>query len=184
MLILNLLFEIQCLHEIFMASTDNPANCVEWTMAELMSQPELLQKAMEEMDSVVGKDRLVEESDMPNLHFLKACAKESFRLHPISRFIPTHLAMDDTTVAGYFIPKGSHMHLSRLGVGRSPQVWDNPMVYNPERQMNKGSSSLQVLTEPNTRFISFGLGRRGCVAGNLGSLMTMMLLARLVQVFD
>lgn len=79
----------------FVASADNPAKCVE-----------LLQKAVDEMDSVVGKERLVEESDIPNLHFLRACVKESFRLHPISQFIPTYLAIDDTTVAGYFIPKG------------------------------------------------------------------------------
>uniref|UniRef100_A0A7N0UZA3 Cytochrome P450 n=1 Tax=Kalanchoe fedtschenkoi TaxID=63787 RepID=A0A7N0UZA3_KALFE len=169
--------------EIFMASTDNVANSVEWVLAELLSQPELMRKAVKEVDEVVGKERLVQESDIPNLHFLNACARESFRLHPTAYFIPPHVAMADTTVAGYFIPKGSQVNLSRFGVGRNPKVWDDPLVFKPERHM-KEASTMPVLTDLNARFISFGLGRRGCVAGNLGSLMTMMLLALLVQGFD
>jgi tyrosine N-monooxygenase len=40
-----------------------------------------------------------------------------------------------------------------------------------------------VLTESEMRFISFGIGRRGCVATSLGTAMTVMLFARLLQGF-
>ena len=42
------------------AAVDNPSNAVEWALAEMMNMPEIMQKATEELDVVVGKDRLVQ----------------------------------------------------------------------------------------------------------------------------
>nr|GMD84200.1 isoleucine N-monooxygenase 1-like [Ipomoea batatas] len=76
--------------EMMLATTDNPSNAVEWALAEMISQPKLLEKAVKEIDSVVGKERLVEESDLPNLNYVKACIKEAFRLHPVAPFNIPH----------------------------------------------------------------------------------------------
>ncbi|GKC17854.1 valine N-monooxygenase 1-like protein [Tanacetum coccineum] len=75
----------QCL-ELMQAVVDNPSNSIEWAMAEMINQPRIFAKAVEELDRVVGKDRLVKESDIPNLNYIKACARESFRLHPVGPF--------------------------------------------------------------------------------------------------
>nr|WAL01191.1 cytochrome P450 family 79 [Linum usitatissimum] len=168
--------------EIMIATVDNPSNAVEWAMAELIKQPNLLAKATAEIDRVVGKDRLVQESDIGSLNYVKACARESFRLHPMAPFNVPHVAMQDTVVAGYFIPKGSQALLSRHGLGRNPKVWADPLRYDPERHLNDGAEV--VLTEHDLRFISFSTGRRGCVAALLGTCMTTMLLARLLQCFS
>ncbi|KAF8012003.1 hypothetical protein BT93_I0201 [Corymbia citriodora subsp. variegata] len=167
---------------IMFATVDNPSNAVEWAMAEMINQPEILQKAMDELDRVVGKERLVQEYDIPHLNYIKACAREAFRLHPILAFTPPHMAMSDAVVAGYFIPKGSHVLLSRMGLGRNPKVWNEPLEFRPERHLTNGCIEVQ-LTEPDLRFISFSTGRRGCVGTLLGTTMTIMLLARMVQGF-
>ncbi|PPD67679.1 hypothetical protein GOBAR_DD35443 [Gossypium barbadense] len=103
----------------------------------------MLKKAKEELDNVVGKDRLVQESDFPQLNRIKACAREAFRLHPIVPFSPPHVSVTDTTVGHYFIPKG-----------------------------------------PDLRLFTFSRGRRGCPGVLLGSLMTIMMFARLLQGFN
>ncbi|KAJ4848779.1 hypothetical protein Tsubulata_031953 [Turnera subulata] len=167
--------------ELMIASVDNPSNAIEWAMAEMMNQPELMKKAHEEIDRVVGKERLVQESDIEKLNYVKACAREAYRLHPLSPFNVPHMSIQDTTVAGYHIPKGSHALLSRYGLGRNPKVWVNPLKFDPERHTNHGDVSL---LENDLRFISFSTGRRGCIAGMVGTYMTIMLLARLVQCFD
>lgn len=168
--------------EILMASVDNPSNAVEWILAEMMNNSEILENAMHEIDSVVGKERLVDERDIPQLNYLKACIKEALRLHPIVPFNPPHEAMEDTTIAGYFIPKGSHVLLSRLGLGRNPKTWEQPLKFIPERHLTDKCSEV-VLTEPELRFITFSSGRRSCVGVTLGTTMTVMLLARLLQGF-
>ncbi|KAG9452584.1 hypothetical protein H6P81_005488 [Aristolochia fimbriata] len=168
--------------DLMYATVDNPSNAVEWVMAEMLNQPEILHKAVEEIDRIVGKDRLVQESDIPRLNYVKACIREAFRLHPNVPFNPPHLARSDTTVGGYFIPKGSHVLLSRTGLGRNPQVWDDPLVFKPECHLMAAATQVE-LVETELRFISFSTGRRGCMAPTLGTAITVMLLARLLQGF-
>ncbi|KAK6228753.1 hypothetical protein SCA6_001093 [Theobroma cacao] len=72
--------------------------------------------------------------------------------------------------------------LSLYGPGRNPRVWDDPLKFNPERHLKVGSMRVD-LTETGLRFISFSTGRRGCMGVALGTAMTMMLLARLLQGF-
>ncbi|KAI3670070.1 hypothetical protein L6452_41671 [Arctium lappa] len=169
------------IHEIMLAAFDNPSNGIEWAIAEMINKPRIFDQALLELDSVVGKDRLVQESDIPNLNYIKACAKEAFRLHPVAPFNLPHVATVDTTVAGYFIPKGSHVLLSRIGLGRNLDVWDDPLTFNPDRHMTDENEV--VLTDHNLQMLSFSTGRRGCPGMLLGSTMTVMLLARMVQGF-
>ncbi|MCL7037909.1 hypothetical protein MKW94_028190 [Papaver nudicaule] len=173
--------------ELILATVDNPANAVEWAMAEMINQPDILRKAAEEIDLVVGKSRWVQESDFAKLNYVKACAREALRLHPLAPFNVPHVSISDTVVAGYFIPKGSHVLLSRTGLGQNPRIWHEPLKFNPERHLmsKDGSGVADVdLNEQELRFISFSTGRRGCVGSQLGTAITIMLLARLIQGFD
>ncbi|GJY56190.1 valine N-monooxygenase 1-like protein [Tanacetum coccineum] len=67
------------------------------------------------------------------------------------------------------------------GLGRNPEVWDDPLIFNPDRHLKDGSEV--VLTDHSLRMLSFSTGRRGCPGVLLGSTMSVMLLARLVQGF-
>ncbi|KAF2284010.1 hypothetical protein GH714_017938 [Hevea brasiliensis] len=121
-------------------------------MGEMLNQPEILAKTIEELDRVVGKDRLV---------------------------VP-HVAMEDTVIGDYFIPKSSWAILSPNGLGRNPKTRPDPLKYDAERLLIEGEV---VLTERDLRFVTFSTGRRGCVAALLGSAMITMLLARMLQCF-
>ncbi|XP_057796257.1 phenylalanine N-monooxygenase-like [Salvia miltiorrhiza] len=169
--------------EIMIETVDNPSNAVEWSLAEMINQPDILAKACEELDRVVGKNRVVEESDLPNLNYVKACLKESFRLHPLAPFNLPHVSSMDVVVGGYFIPKGSHVLLSRRGLGRNPKIWDEPLRFKPERYIVDESSEV-VLVDHELRMLSFSTGRRGCPGTVLGSTISTMLLARLIQSFS
>ena len=71
----------------------------------MKNKPQTLQRTIEELDRVVGTHRLVQESDFPELNYIKSCAKEAFRLHPVAPFNVPHVSMSMTIVAGYFIPR-------------------------------------------------------------------------------
>nr|GLL33935.1 isoleucine N-monooxygenase 1-like [Ipomoea trifida] len=169
--------------EMMLAAIDNPSNAVEWALAEMINQPKLLEKAVKEIDSVVGRERLVEESDLPNLNYVQACIKEAFRLHPVAPFNIPHVAVADTAVGGYSIPKGSRVLLSRLGLGRNARVWEEPLTFKPERHLNEEDRKEVNLNDSELKMLAFSTGRRGCPAVKLGSLMTTMLMARLLQGF-
>ncbi|KDP45702.1 hypothetical protein JCGZ_17309 [Jatropha curcas] len=168
--------------EIMSATVDNPSNAVEWAIAEMINQSKIFEKAAEELDKVVGKERLVQESNLSRLNYITACAREAFRLHPVWPFNFPHVPITDTTVANCFIPKGSHVLLSGVGLGRNPKIWDEPHKFKPERHIKNDGSGV-TLTEPDLRFISFSTGRRGCAGVTMGTSITLMLFARLLQGF-
>ncbi|KAK3157481.1 hypothetical protein QOZ80_2AG0123080 [Eleusine coracana subsp. coracana] len=169
--------------EIMFATVDSPSIAVEWALAEMLNKPDVMQKAIDELDTVVGRERLVQESDICMLNYLKSCIREAFRIHPFHAFTAPRVAREDTTIGGYMIPKGSHVILARIGLGRKPSVWlwPEPHDFQPERHLNEGTTV--GLSEPDLRFVSFSTGRRGCPAVPLGSCVTMMLFARLLQGF-
>ncbi|RLN40869.1 hypothetical protein C2845_PM01G36500 [Panicum miliaceum] len=92
--------------------------------------------------------------------------------------------MEDAAVAGYAVPRGSHVVLSRVALGRNPAVWEDPLEFRPERHLPAAAGPGGVsLSEPELRFISFSTGRRGCPGLSLGTLISVTLLARLLQGF-
>ncbi|GAA0175007.1 oxygenase [Lithospermum erythrorhizon] len=166
-----------------LAAVDNPSHATEWALAEMINEPSTLERAVEEIDKVVGTKRFVQESDLPKLNYVKACAREAFRLHPVSPFNVPHLSITDTNVAGYFIPKGSQVLISRVTLGRNPKIWEDPLKFNPERHLDANGSEV-ALADPKLGLVSFSTGRRGCPGVLLGSTMTTMLMARLLQGFS
>ncbi|KAL3821210.1 hypothetical protein ACJIZ3_007115 [Penstemon smallii] len=168
--------------EIMIATVDNPSNAVEWAMAEMLNHPEILQRVTRELDEVVGRDRLVQESDLSQLNYTRACCKEAFRMHPTAPFNLPRVSTQDATVGGYFIPQGSNVLLSRPGLGRNSRIWEDALTYKPERHLLDDRSEV-TLVDFELNMSSFSTGRRGCAGVLLGSTMTTMLLARLVQGF-
>lgn len=51
-------------------------------MAELLRNPKTMEKTQAEIDHVIGKNGVVQESDISKLPYLQAVVKETFRLHP------------------------------------------------------------------------------------------------------
>ncbi|KAL8216163.1 hypothetical protein R6Q57_023000 [Mikania cordata] len=169
--------------ELMIATIDNTSNAIEWALAEMINEPKILKQASMEIDNVIDRQRVVEEGDVPQLNYIKACLKEAFRLHPFVPFLPPHVSITDTNVAGYFIPKGSHVILSRYLLGRNPNVWVDPLRFDPNRHL-RGDGKQVSLSDDELRLISFSTGKRGCPGVTLGTIMTTMLFARMIHGFD
>ncbi|KAB1227452.1 Licodione synthase [Morella rubra] len=80
--------------DFFTAGTDTKANTIEWAVAELINNPKVLKKVRQEIDSVVQNNRLVNESDIPNLPYIQAIMTEILRLHPAAPLIPRKCIKD------------------------------------------------------------------------------------------
>jgi cytochrome P450 len=64
-------------------------------------------KAQDELDRVVGKERLPTWDDEKNLPYLRGLIKEILRWRPVNKFGMTHATSEDDSYEGHFIPKGS-----------------------------------------------------------------------------
>lgn len=169
---------------LFTAGTDTSSSTVEWAIAELIRHPKILAKALAELDSVVGKDRLVTESDLNQLPYLQAIIKETFRLHPSTPLSLPRMATEDCEINGYFIPKNSTLLVNVWAISRDPDAWPEPLEFQPERFL-PGSEQAHIDIKGNDfEVIPFGAGRRICAGMSLGIRMVSFLTATLVHSFD
>uniref|UniRef100_A0A803KW65 Cytochrome P450 n=1 Tax=Chenopodium quinoa TaxID=63459 RepID=A0A803KW65_CHEQI len=93
--------------DLLAGGTESGTTTVEWAISELIRRPDIIAKAREEMDHVIGKERWVQEKDIQNLPYVCAIVKETLRLHPVTPFLAPHLAREQVKIKGYDIPKGS-----------------------------------------------------------------------------
>lgn len=69
--------------------------------------PDVQRKAQEEIDRVVGTDRLPTFDDRENLPYIEAVLTEAWRWHTVGPLGVPHATSSEDVVNGYFIPKGS-----------------------------------------------------------------------------
>ncbi|TXG70245.1 hypothetical protein EZV62_005180 [Acer yangbiense] len=163
---------IGLLWDMITAGTDTTAITVEWAMAELIKNPRVQQKAQEELDRVIGFERVMTESDFSNLPYLQSVAKEGLRLHPPTPLMLPHRANANVKIGGYDIPKGSNVHVNVWAIARDPKVWKDPLEFRPERFFEEDVD----MKGHDFRLLPFGAGRRVCPGAQLAiNLVTSML---------
>ncbi|KAH8824339.1 cytochrome P450 [Flagelloscypha sp. PMI_526] len=69
--------------------------------------PEVQAKAQQEIDSVIGRDRLIRLSDRTNLPYVAAVVTEALRWNSVLPTGVPHVATESGVVGGYSIPKGA-----------------------------------------------------------------------------
>nr|AJD87467.1 cytochrome P450 CYP76AD11 [Phytolacca americana] len=166
--------------DIFDAGTDTTSSTFEWAMAELVRNPEMMKKAQDEIEQVLGKDAIIQESDIPKMPYLQAIIKETLRLHPPTVFLLPRKASSNVELYGYVVPKNAQILVNLWAIGRDPTVWDNPNMFSPERFLN---SDIDVKGR-DFGLLPFGAGRRICPGMNLAYRMLTLMLATLLQSFD
>ena len=155
---------------------------IEWAMAEMMHSPHVLQRLQQELADVVGLDRIVDESDLDKLLFLKCVVKETLRLHPP---IPLHLhgTIKDCVLGGYSVPRDSRVFINAWAINRDPETWKDADMFLPSRFM-PGEGEATELDLKGCEFLSFGSGRRACPAQGLGPYAVEFAVAQLTHGFN
>ncbi|XP_062167825.1 cytochrome P450 98A2-like [Alnus glutinosa] len=163
---------IGLLWDMIIAGTDTIAISVEWAMAELIKNPRVQHKAQEELDRVIGFQRVMTEADFSSLPYLQCVVKEALRLHPPTPLMLPHRANANVKIGGYDIPKGTSVHVNVWAIARDPAVWKNPLEFRPERFLEEDVD----MKGHDFRLLPFGAGRRVCPGAQLAiNLVTSML---------
>ncbi|CAH8325207.1 unnamed protein product [Eruca vesicaria subsp. sativa] len=170
--------------ELFLGGTDTSAQTTQWIIAELINRPEILKTLREEIESFVGKTRLIQETDLANLPYLQAVVKEGLRLHPHSPILVRN-ATEGCKIGEFYIPKNTTMIINTYAVMRDPNSWEEPDKFQPERFMVSPSKGIEEMREQlAVNYLPFGSGRRGCPGSNLGYIFIGLAIGTMVQCFD
>ncbi|MCO5608300.1 hypothetical protein L7F22_062506 [Adiantum nelumboides] len=152
----------------------------EWGVAELVNNPRIQRKIIDELDSVLGKGVPLTEPDLPRLPYLQAMVKEILRVHMVIPMLLPHMNLEPVKLAGYDIPAGCRVLVNAWGIANDPRYWDKPEVFNPDRFLDNK-------IDPNGndfRFIPFGSGRRSCPGSMIALPVLGLVLGKLLQAFE
>ncbi|KAK8526069.1 hypothetical protein V6N13_017136 [Hibiscus sabdariffa] len=171
---------IAVLWEMIFRGTDTVAILLEWTLARMILHPEIQAKVQAEIDSVVGKSKLVSDSDIHHLPYLQAIVKETLRLHPPGPLLSwARLAIHDVRVGDHFVPAGTTAMVNMWAITHDEKVWEEPERFKPERFMEQDVSILGS----DLRLAPFGSGRRVCPGKAMGLATVHLWFAQLLQGF-
>ncbi|KAL5313142.1 hypothetical protein ACEPPN_018875 [Leptodophora sp. 'Broadleaf-Isolate-01'] len=167
---------------LFSAAASTTASlAMSWVLLMVLN-PQWLSKMQEELDRVVGPDRLPTFDDIPQLPMVRAVVKETARLRPVTAGGIAHKTTADDVYNGFFIPKGSLIHANLWAIQRDPELYPEPDTFNPNRWLSpKFSTYREPLTQyPNCQNYSvFGFGRRLCPGSNIAERSLNIIVARL-----
>ena len=165
---------------MFAGGTDTTFITLDWAMTELIMNPKAFQEAQSEVRSLLGERKVVSESDLPQLNYMKAVIKETFRLHPPAPVLVPRESLEHVVIDGYDIPVKTRIFVNAWAIGRDPETWEDPETFKPERFLD---SHIDFRGQ-NFELIPFGAGRRICPAITFGTASVELALAQLLHSFD
>lgn len=117
--------------------------------------PHVQRRAQDEIDRVVGSNRLPNFEDRDKLPYVNALVKEATRWWPIAPMGFPHTATADIEYDGMDIPKGAFLLPAVWWFLHDPDVYADPEIFDPDR-------FLEPRSEPDPATEAFGYGRRRC----------------------
>lgn len=142
----------------YIAGIDTTTSTIAGFFVALALYPDVQKHAQDELDAIVGRDRLPDFQDRHQLPYVEAICQELRRWRLVAPFALPHATSEDDIYEGYFIPKGSQVLANCWAMLHDPDVYPEPEVFRPDRFL---ASDGTFIEDPLVR-AAFGFGRRLC----------------------
>uniref|UniRef100_A0A8C6R287 Cytochrome P450, family 24, subfamily a, polypeptide 1 n=1 Tax=Nannospalax galili TaxID=1026970 RepID=A0A8C6R287_NANGA len=163
--------------ELQLAAVETTANSLMWVLYNLSRNPQVQQKLLQEIQTVLPENQVPRAEDLRNMPYLKACLKESMRLTPSVPF--TTRTLDKPTVLGeYTLPKGTVLMLNTQVLGSSEDNFEDCNQFRPERWLQREKKINPFAHLP------FGLGKRMCIGRRLAELQLHLALCWIIRKYN
>eukprot|EP00051_Salpingoeca_urceolata_P004653 m.66653 g.66653 ORF g.66653 m.66653 type:complete len:519 (-) comp13769_c0_seq5:158-1714(-) len=159
------------------AGYDTTLQGLTMTMHFLSERPDVQDKILAEVESVVGRydeGASVSPSGVEGLSYTRTCFQEAIRLFGPGAII--RVANKDTQLGGYTIPCGTEVCLYPHLVNKHPKCgWNSPDVFEPDQWQGRDTHKYS--------FLSFYAGNRNCIGRRFALQEATIALAKIVQRF-
>lgn len=178
---------------LFGAGSDTTASTLCTAFLALVTHPEALKAAHDELDSIIGSSRTPNFDDESRLPYIKALVKEVLRWRPVAVLGGTpHASTEDDFFEDYFIPTGTTILGNSWAINLNEEYYPDPHHFDPTRFLDdmlaeKAKSSSPTLGKPHPAkagHSSFGWGRRICPGADLAMNSLYIALAKILWAYD
>nr|BAL05118.1 cytochrome P450 [Phanerodontia chrysosporium] len=159
----------------YAAGSDTTVAAMGTFMLAMALHPEVQRWVQEELDRVVGRERLPEMADQPALPRVMATVHEVLRWHPPLPLATPHRAMADDVYAGFTIPAGSIVLGNSWAILHDDKTYTNPQTFDPRRFVGPNAQPFPEVV--------FGHGRRECPGRHFALDILFLAVAHVLSVF-
>jgi cytochrome P450 len=163
---------------LFLAGHETTANVLSWTWLLLGQNPDVEEKLIEELRSVLG-GRVPTPADLPRLIYTDTVLRESMRLYP-PVWVIGRRALAPFRLGEYELPADTNVLISQLIIHKDARYFPDPERFDPDR-WNAGDPRGSSL--PRFAYFPFGGGPRVCIGAGFGMMEAVLLLATIAQQF-
>ncbi|XP_006825849.1 cytochrome P450 2B1-like [Saccoglossus kowalevskii] len=164
--------------DTFVAGTETTATTLTWGWLLMLKNLDTQTQIQAELDNVVGRGRLPEMSDKPNLPYTEAAVNEVLRMSSTAPLSVPRWTTTDTCVLGYDIPKNTMVWPNLWSVLYDPTLWPNPDRFDPGRFLDSDGNFYR----PDA-FIPFGSGSRVCLGEQLAKMELFLVFSSVLHQF-
>ncbi|GME37495.1 cytochrome p450 [Neofusicoccum parvum] len=149
------------------AGTDTTASSLHGWVAAMAVFPEVQRKAQEEIDRVVGSERMPRDEDAPNLPYVRQVIQELHRWISVVPLGLTHATSSPLRWRGWMLPEGTGLIYNTFAIHNDPNIYPEPRVFKPERWEGKLEKASEDSLGAKSELLTFGAGRRICPGQHL-----------------
>ncbi|CAL1697458.1 unnamed protein product [Somion occarium] len=165
---------------IYAAGTETTSNTMNSFILAMVAHPDVYRRLRDEMDRVVGTDRLPDFDDRDSLPYLECVIKELYRWRVAVTLGIPHSTMQDDEYNGYHIP-GKAMVIANLwAMSQDTARYPHPGLFLPERYLT--ATNQEDTLDP--RSFVFGFGRRRCPGADFADRNIYLLSANIIATLD
>src|ERR1700733_10808195 len=149
------------INTFLIAGHETTSGLLSCTIYALLKHPEVLKKAYEEVDRVLGPDVNVRPTyqQVTQLTYITQVLKEALRMWPPAPAYGIAPLKDETIGGKYKLRKNTFVTVLVLALHRDPSVWGpNPDAFNPENFSREAEAA-----RPVNAWKPFGNGQRACI---------------------
>ncbi|KAJ3570255.1 hypothetical protein NP233_g4534 [Leucocoprinus birnbaumii] len=144
--------------------------------------PEAQKMAQQEIDRVIGNDRLPTLADRPHLPLIDSLCFELLRWNPVTPLGLAHYLTEDDEYNGYQIPKGTTVIPNVWAVFHDPETYPDPMSFKVDRFLDTEGNARAGINEIPEAI--FGFGRRACPGRFIGLDFVWIVVASLLATYN
>ena len=174
---------------LIQGGSETTSNYLQYFFKILAMFPDVVVKAQQELDAVVGKERLPEFSDWSQLPYIRAVIKEVHRWAAQGALSVPHVnTTADDDFHGYEIPKGTVIYPAMLVLNYSESRYGaNAAEFMPERfvkdELPARASAMQGDIMQRDHW-GYGFGRRLCPGIDVAEPQLFIFASRALWAFD